>query len=276
MGLKGGIAQSAERGADPLQRRHRLEPDGRARLRPEHPAGPDPDRRHHAGLRPWLRARIRSTWSPLVPAANNIFTTAEPRAAVERRRWPPLRCIKTRPTGSMNQLERGLRRTLLRQPERRTRARAARTAGRTTSRAATTGTRTRPTVHRSRSARLQGQGRTTPVELQSGRPAARDDLPDDDRGVRGQRPEHVPDHRLHRGLHHRLRTDRGSGASTSTTRAPVTTPADRPGSLGRKHRRLRASGATSSSTSHPGAGGTPSGVLQPGADLQPCVPVLVE
>ena len=45
MGLKGGLAQDAGRAADPLQRRHRLEPDGRARLRPEDPAGTEPDRR---------------------------------------------------------------------------------------------------------------------------------------------------------------------------------------------------------------------------------------
>jgi len=50
-------------------------------------------------------------WSPLCPAANNIFIGypgGNPGSPWDDGRWPPIRCIKTRPTGSMNQLERGL------------------------------------------------------------------------------------------------------------------------------------------------------------------------
>ena len=47
-------------------------------------------------------------WSPLCPTANNLFATPNPGPPWNDGRWPPLRCIKTRPTGSMNQLEKGL------------------------------------------------------------------------------------------------------------------------------------------------------------------------
>ncbi|MBF8290837.1 MAG: hypothetical protein HW391_1805, partial [Chloroflexi bacterium] len=47
-------------------------------------------------------------WTPLCPQQNSIFATPNPGAPWDDGRWPPLRCIKTRPTGSMNQLERGL------------------------------------------------------------------------------------------------------------------------------------------------------------------------
>ena len=46
-------------------------------------------------------------WSPLCPQGNNLFTTPNPGPPWNDGRWPPLRCIKTRPTGSMNQLEKG-------------------------------------------------------------------------------------------------------------------------------------------------------------------------
>jgi Flp pilus assembly protein TadG len=48
-------------------------------------------------------------WNPLCPAANNVFTTPNPGAPWNDGRWPPLRCVKTRPTGSSNQMERGFK-----------------------------------------------------------------------------------------------------------------------------------------------------------------------
>jgi Putative Flp pilus-assembly TadE/G-like len=53
-------------------------------------------------------ARHPFDWSPLCPSGNSIFQTPNPGPPWDDGRWPPLRCIKTRPTGSMNQLERGL------------------------------------------------------------------------------------------------------------------------------------------------------------------------
>lgn len=48
--------------------------------------------------------------SPLCPQQNAIFTQPNPGAPWDSSYpWPPLRCIKTRPTGSMSQIERGLK-----------------------------------------------------------------------------------------------------------------------------------------------------------------------
>jgi hypothetical protein len=63
------------------------------------------------GCNVWY-ARHPFDWNPLCPAANNLFTgypTGNPGTPWNDGRWPPLRCIKTRPTGSMNQLEHGLK-----------------------------------------------------------------------------------------------------------------------------------------------------------------------
>ena len=48
-------------------------------------------------------------WNPLCPSANDLFMTPNPGAPWNDGRWPPLRCIKTRPTGSSNQMERGFK-----------------------------------------------------------------------------------------------------------------------------------------------------------------------
>jgi hypothetical protein len=63
------------------------------------------------GCRAWY-ARHPFDWNPLCPSANNLFTgypTGNPGTPWNDGRWPPIRCIKTRPTGSMNQLEKGLK-----------------------------------------------------------------------------------------------------------------------------------------------------------------------
>ena len=60
------------------------------------------------GCRVWY-AKHPFDWSPLCPNKNDLFTTPNPGPPWNDGRWPPLRCIKTRPTGSMNQLEAGLK-----------------------------------------------------------------------------------------------------------------------------------------------------------------------
>jgi hypothetical protein len=57
------------------------------------------------GCGPWY-AKNKFATSPLCPQQNNIFTLPNPGPPWTD--WPPLTCIKTRPTGSMNQLQKGL------------------------------------------------------------------------------------------------------------------------------------------------------------------------
>jgi len=57
------------------------------------------------GCSPWYAPNGFDT-VPLCPAANNLFSLPNPGPPWTD--WPPLECIKTRPTGSMNQLEKGL------------------------------------------------------------------------------------------------------------------------------------------------------------------------
>ncbi len=58
------------------------------------------------GCSPWY-ARHLFDVTPLCPSQNSIFQ--QPNPGPPWTNWPPLRCIKTRPTGSMNQLEKGLK-----------------------------------------------------------------------------------------------------------------------------------------------------------------------
>lgn len=60
------------------------------------------------GCGPFYAANTFST-NPLCPAANQIFTLPQPAPFDD---WPPLDCVKTRPTGSMNQLVTGLNRRI--------------------------------------------------------------------------------------------------------------------------------------------------------------------
>lgn len=57
------------------------------------------------GCGPWYAPNGFDT-TPLCPAGNNLFT--QPNPGPPWTDWPPLECIKTRPTGAMNQLENGL------------------------------------------------------------------------------------------------------------------------------------------------------------------------
>ncbi|HWQ27808.1 MAG TPA: TadE/TadG family type IV pilus assembly protein, partial [Dehalococcoidia bacterium] len=54
-------------------------------------------------------------WNPLCPQQNQLFTTPNPGAPWNDGRWPPLRCVKTRP-GNMNQLDRGFNERLYGNP----------------------------------------------------------------------------------------------------------------------------------------------------------------
>jgi Putative Flp pilus-assembly TadE/G-like len=60
------------------------------------------------GCQPWY-AKHPFDYNPLCPQQNNLFTTPNPGAPWDDGRWPPIRCIKTRPTGSMNQIEQGFK-----------------------------------------------------------------------------------------------------------------------------------------------------------------------
>ena len=59
----------------------------------------------------YARHPFDNVYVPLCPAANSIFSgypAGNPGPPWNDGRWPPIRCVKTRPTGSMNQLEDGL------------------------------------------------------------------------------------------------------------------------------------------------------------------------
>jgi hypothetical protein len=63
------------------------------------------------GCTPWY-AKHPFDWNPLCPSANNLFSgypSGNPGAPWDDGRWPPIRCIKTRPTGSMNQIQDGFK-----------------------------------------------------------------------------------------------------------------------------------------------------------------------
>ncbi len=106
MGLKGGIAQDQDEEPILFNDGVGFEPDGWHRLRSEHQSGTNSDRRGHQGLRAVVRPeRVRHR--PLVSGPElDLFTLPNPGPPFTD--WPPLECIKTRTTGSMNQLERGL------------------------------------------------------------------------------------------------------------------------------------------------------------------------
>ncbi len=113
MGLKGGIAVDANE--QPILFNDGVGPSqmGVGRLRPEHSRRvrmlttaslTGCNRPGTPGIRSTgtLSARRRTTSSPAT-------RPAIPGAPWNDGRWPPIRCIKTRPTGSMNQLEKGFK-----------------------------------------------------------------------------------------------------------------------------------------------------------------------
>lgn len=108
MGLKGGIATDAD--GQPI-----LFNDGSGSSQmgaldcdPTIPQGQELEDGVINGCNYWY-ARHPFDWDPLCPDQNNLFTLPNPGAPWNDGRWPPLRCVKTRPTGTMNQLEKGLK-----------------------------------------------------------------------------------------------------------------------------------------------------------------------
>ena len=111
MGLKGGIAVDANDpvilfndGVGPSQM-------GAVDCDPNIPQGQMLEDGVLTGCSPWY-AKHPFDWNPLCPSANNLFSgypTGNPGAPWDDGRWPPIRCIKTRPTGTMNQLQKGFK-----------------------------------------------------------------------------------------------------------------------------------------------------------------------
>jgi hypothetical protein len=111
MGLKGGIAVNSgdptilfNDGVGPSQM-------GAVDCDPNIPQGQMLEDGVQTGCSP-LYAKHPFDWNPLCPKANNIYTgypTGNPGSPWNDGRWPPIRCMKTRPTGSMSQLEKGFK-----------------------------------------------------------------------------------------------------------------------------------------------------------------------
>ena len=104
VGLKGGLAQSANEQPVLFNDGVGSSQMGALDCDPNIPQGQILIDGVIQGCGPWY-AQNRFNTVPLCPQQNNIFTQPNPGAPWDD--WPPLRCIKTRPTGSMNQIERG-------------------------------------------------------------------------------------------------------------------------------------------------------------------------
>jgi hypothetical protein len=105
MGLKGGIAVDANEQAFLFNDGIGSSQMGALDCDPNIPQGQVLIDGVINGCGPWYARHLFNT-TPLCPAQNSIFQQPNPGPPWDN--WPPLRCIKTRPTGSMNQLERGL------------------------------------------------------------------------------------------------------------------------------------------------------------------------
>ena len=180
VGLKGGLAQSANEQPILFNDGIGSSQMGALDCDPNIPQGQILIDGVIQGCGPWY-APNRFDTVPLCPQQNNIFTLPNPGAPWAD--WPPLRCIKTRPTGSMNQLERGFDGRFFGNQNANSCPGGA-PAGPATSRVATTGTRTRPTaIPGTPTSRLRR--RHAQYELRAGRPADRHDLPDDTEAFTG-------------------------------------------------------------------------------------------
>ena len=118
MGLKGGIAVDA--GEQPILFNDGVGSSqmGAVDCDPTIPQGKELTIGVVNGCNVWY-ARHPFDYNPLCPSANNLFSgypTGNPGSPWNDGRWPPIRCIKTRPTGSMNQLEKGLKERLFGNP----------------------------------------------------------------------------------------------------------------------------------------------------------------
>ena len=120
MGLKGGIAVDA--GEQPILFNDGIGSSqmGSVDCDPTIPQGKELTIGVVNGCNVWY-ARHPFDYNPLCPSANNLFSgypTGNPGSPWNDGRWPPIRCIKTRPTGSDEPAGEGSQGASLRQPER--------------------------------------------------------------------------------------------------------------------------------------------------------------
>jgi hypothetical protein len=105
MGLKGGRAKDQDEFAFAFNEGTGSSQMGSLDCDPSIPQGQMLTDGVQFGCSPWYRKNGFDS-SPLCPAANELFNDPNPGPPFDD--WPPLECVKTRPTGSMNQLLEGL------------------------------------------------------------------------------------------------------------------------------------------------------------------------
>lgn len=108
MGLKGGIARDADEPALLFDDGTGSSQVGGLDCDPTLPQGQAFIDGIKLGCSPWY-ARHPFDWTPLCPSQNTIFNQPNPGPPWNDGRWPPLRCVKTRPTSTGNQFERGFK-----------------------------------------------------------------------------------------------------------------------------------------------------------------------
>lgn len=111
VGLKGGIAKDANEQPVLFNDGIGASQMGTLDCDPNLPQGQELIEGIKQGCNVWY-ARHPFDWNPLCPSANDLFSgypTGNPGPPWDDGRWPPLRCIKTRPTSSANQMRRGFR-----------------------------------------------------------------------------------------------------------------------------------------------------------------------
>ncbi|GIU95313.1 MAG: hypothetical protein KatS3mg012_1770 [Gaiellaceae bacterium] len=111
LGLKGGIAQDADEPALLFDDGTGSSQVGTLDCDPSIPQGQELIQGIRDGCNVWY-GRHPFDWNPLCPSQNSLFNQPNPGPPWNDGRWPPLRCVKTRPTSSANQMERGFKERL--------------------------------------------------------------------------------------------------------------------------------------------------------------------
>ena len=106
MGIKGGLALDADEPAIVFDDGSGSSQTGAVDCDPNIQQGQMLITGIDQGCGPWY-ARHPFDWNPDCPSANDLFTTPNPGPPWNDGRWPPLRCIKTRPSSTANQFDRG-------------------------------------------------------------------------------------------------------------------------------------------------------------------------
>ena len=104
MGLKGGLAKSANEPALVFDDGTGSSQTGTLDCDPNVPQGQALEDSIRDGCGPWY-ARHSFNVSPLCPQQNSIFD--QPNPGPPWSDWPPIQCVKTRPTGAANQFQKG-------------------------------------------------------------------------------------------------------------------------------------------------------------------------